>query len=357
MVESNVAETDIEPGKAASGSIEARLGANGCFVAGTLIGTEAGTIDVAQLRAGDRIMTLAGPRVLIRVTPRMSARSPVVRVRSGALTSDVPVQEVVLAADQQVVIQDLVLTTPVLVGFGVLVNAGSIQREFMLAQTEWFALEFDRPELVLVSGMALSSHRQPGQSASLRVLPPGPALFALRARLTARVATVLAETAAEMLLHLPASDPHANAAASLVLPARDTAEPGWVETLPETAPTLRLIGDGEALEASSADGLRWRFALPAGSRWLRLASPSRMAEGDDARKIGVAVLHMALDGVPLTLTGLASGAGFYPAEGPAGGQWRWTDGFAQVLLPVSRRTRALEVVISNWHEASTPSHS
>lgn len=353
MANTNVAENIIEGAETrASQTKEEHPVASGCFITGTMIDTETGPVDVARLRTGDLVLTLSGPRALTRVTRRLGAQNPVVRVRPGALASDVPTAELVLAADQQVMVQDLVLTNAVLVAFAVLVNASSIQREILPGQTEWIALEFAQPELVLVNGTALAACREPGQLAGLRVLPPGPALFALRARLTARVATVLAGTAAEML---PRPPPNPQPGLVATPPAKDLAEPswpepGWTEEHPDTAPILRLIGDGKVLEASTAPSLHWRFVLPAGSRWLRLASPTRLAQGKDIRRLGVAVLRMALDGVPLTLTGMAGGAGFYPAEGPIGGQWRWTNGFAQVILPISRRARVLEVVISNWHE-------
>lgn len=353
LADIGVAESTVEDVETQARSTETPSVANGCFITGTMIDTDAGPVDVARLRPGDAVMTLSGPRALTHATLRVGAQNPVVRVRPGALASDVPTAELVLAADQQVMVQDLVLTSAVLVAVAVLVNAGSIQREILAGRTEWIALEFAQPELVLISGTALSACREPGQPASLRVLPPGPALFALRSRLTARVATVLAGTAAEVQPDLPASESRLGLAAATPSPApaaKDLPEPSWTEDKPDTAPILRLISDGQVSEANAVHGLHWRFVLPAGSRWLRLASPTRTAGGEDMRRLGVAVLRMSLNGVPLTLTGMAGGAGFYPAEGPVGGQWRWTDGFAQVVLPISRRARVLEVVISNWHE-------
>jgi hypothetical protein len=348
----DVRRVDARPG-------DARPVSNGCFMAGTLIDIEGGAMDVARLRVGDWVTTLSGARCLARISVRAVEHSSVVRVKPGALANQLPAQEMILAVDQQVMVQDLVLTSAVMVGCGVLVNAGSIQREILAGRADWYALEFDEHEMVLSDGLALSAWRDPGQPASLRVLPPGPALFALRARLAARVASVLAGTAAEMPPDLPVPEPArtmrvvepvAAGVAEPGSPEPKWTEPKWTGPDPGAAPALRLVGDGQKLEANSTDGLRWRFVLPAGASWLRLASPTRLPVGQDVRRIGVAVLHMALDGVPLSLTGMAAGAGFYPAEGPPGGQWRWTDGFARLVLPVSRRPRVLEVVIANWHE-------
>jgi hypothetical protein len=317
--------------------------ANGCLLAGTLIEIPGGVRDVARLRVGDVVMTSAGPRPLARVSVRIGVQSSVVRVKAGALAPNVPSREIVVGAEQQVMLQDGVLTTPVLVGFGVLANAGSIAREVLAGRANWYALEFEAHELVLASNVAISASRESGQAACLRMLPPGPALFALRARLAARVSTVLAGNAAEV------------ADASGPAPDKD-AEPGWVENEAGDAPDVRLVCDGMALASQTEDRLRVRYLLPAGSRFLRLASASRLPGGEDSRRIGVAVLHMALDGIPLSLTGMVIGDGFHTLEGGPAGEpgtrWRWTDGFARVVLPVSWRPRVLEVVIADWHRAS-----
>jgi hypothetical protein len=86
---------------------DARPVSNGCFMAGTLIDIEGGAMDVARLRVGDWVTTLSGARCLARISVRAVEHSSVVRVKPGALANQLPAQEMILAVDQQVMVQDL----------------------------------------------------------------------------------------------------------------------------------------------------------------------------------------------------------------------------------------------------------
>ena len=115
---------------------------------------------------------------------------------------------------------------------------------------------------------------------------------------------------------------------------------------------LRLFADGGEIapESEPLDG-DYLFLLPEGTGAVRLVSPQRASPAPrDTRRLGVAVMRLALNGVEIDLgDGVELGRGFHPAEGNEKTRWRWTDGRAWLVLPHSTAERRLEVKISDWH--------
>ena len=70
-------------------------------------------------------------------------------------------------------------------------------------------------------------------------------------------------------------------------------------------PGLHLVVDGTVVEAER-DGVAYRFALPTGARDVRLVSRTTVPaetrpDSSDRRRLGVAVTHLMLDEIPLSL--------------------------------------------------------
>ena len=120
-----------------------------------------------------------------------------------------------------------------------------------------------------------------------------------------------------------------------------------------------LAADGQwaALIARErvGDDLLFHFRVHAVSEHLQVLSRAYLPigsqdRGPTARRFGVAILEIAVDGVPLPLEGTAFLAGFYEAEGEAPRRWRWTNGAGSFVIPVGEQARMVTVRLTNWHE-------
>jgi len=171
-------------------------------------------------------------------------------------------------------------------------------------------------------------------------------------------------------------------AAQLCLPASMPEDSSWVEIAVEGAE--RLVVDGVGLNFALYDdiadaptdlaeivalrayagveevlllaseslpsGASLRFAVPARTAALRLVSETFHADGD-CRRLGVALLRLALGESEITLDNPGLVRGFYPLEQNDDLFWRWTDGEALLLLPPRPDEQRLEVEIADWHVA------
>jgi hypothetical protein len=316
----------------------------GCFLAGTRIALldDGSDIAVEDLVPGATVLTVAGEaairavrqvvqrRIDHRSHPQQELVTPV-RVRGGAIGAGVPRADLLLPPEALLLFHDVPGGdgAPVLVPVSALVNGTTIVHAPPVAALNWCALELDAHDVVLADGLPVATVRP--ESASVpgrrerrcaRLLLPGAQLVALRARIagTAEPAVAGAEITSDFI--------------------DDELRP------------LRLFADGGEIapEAEPGDG-DYRFLLPEGTGAVRLVSPPRASPAPrDTRKLGVAVMRVALDGTEIGLEGAELGRGFHPAEGNETTRWRWTDGRAWLVLPHSTAERRLEVKISDWHQ-------
>jgi len=321
---------------------------DGSFLAGTRIALapadDAAEMAVEELAVDAAVVTVAGvaaARPVRRVVQRRvdhgsqpdRALATPVRVRAGALGPEMPRRDLLLPPEALLLFRDLPGRegTPVLVQVGALVNGGTIVHAPPAAALNWCALELDGHDVVLAENVPVATVRPdsdeaPGRRAQLcaRLLLPGAELVALRARLAG---AVMPEPPREAV----SADP---------------------EIVDDEMQALRLFADGGEIapEAEAIDG-DYLFVLPEGTGAVRLVSPQRASPAPrDKRRLGVAVMRLALDGVELVLDGPELVRGFHPAEGNEKTRWRWTDGRAWLVLPHSTAARRLEVKISDWHK-------
>lgn len=96
-----------------------------------------------------------------------------------------------------------------------------------------------------------------------------------------------------------------------------------------TDPGLRVLAGHRALPGLARDGV-WEGAIPSGTGTVRLVSRSfrpawdAVESGTDARRLGVAVQSIQLDGVALPLADARLASGWHAPDV----DWRWTDGDA-----------------------------
>jgi len=232
----------------------------------------------------------------------------------------------VLPAEALLLIRDL--PEPALVPAGALANGTGINADAAGLPDIWFTLELDAHDVLRAEGAAVASRRADPLCAP--VLPPGPPLAAIRRR--------LAQGA-------PAAEPPpppAPETAPLPEPPTDPARP------------LRILAEASELTAGD-DGVPHTYvvALPPGTGKLRLVSKSAPSPApNDGRRLGVCVIEISLDEIPLPLDasgpGAVTGPGFHPVE-PDAADRRWTTGDAWLLLPHSAAPRTLRLRTNDWH--------
>lgn len=129
------------------------------LLAGTQILTLAGEMPVEYLSPGDRIITRSGARTLRRITARTVQNAHVVCVSAGSLGHDRPGRDLVIGADQLVLVRDwrakaLFGAPQALVPVARLAD-GQYVRAVTLASAQILTLEFDRAETVYADGVEL----------------------------------------------------------------------------------------------------------------------------------------------------------------------------------------------------------
>ena len=329
----------------------------GSFAAGTRIAVP-GPADTPRLRPieelqqGDVVLVSIGTaqsaRPIRRITRRRidaashpaPQRATPIRLRAGALGPQTPQRDMLVP--QEALLRFSFDASParqndVLVPAGALVNGISILREPTTGVTSWYTLELYSHNVVLAENAPAASFR--GAAAApedarmplcLKLLSPGAALLGLRGRLAEHGALMKAAT-----------------------PGFDRLTSGLGD---DSGPTLRLFANGEELDALDASTETERhFTLPPGTGRVRLISRAYNSPApDDARRLGVCVVGLAVDGEALALDGAMPGRGFHALEGDERRRWRWTDGNAWLALPHREEARELTIHITDWHRVLQP---
>ena len=299
-----------------------------CYVAGTRILTVRGEVAVQALRAGDMVVCLIGGLRRIRWIghrrlnpsrhPRPHDVQPI-RVCAGAFGRGMPHRDLLLSPDHAVFAQGA------LIPVRALVNGATVLRE-RVGDVTYFHVELEDAagdavhDVLLAEGLAAESYLDTGNRGSF-------ANGAGAVGLNAEFSRGVWEKSGCAALHVEGA---VVTAAREALHARALAL-GWRI---DWNPDLTLCSGGVVRRGLGESGRTWRFDAPGGD--VRLRSRSSVPEempgaGSDTRRLGVAVVGIALNGKAIPLDDCRLGAGFFAIE-RGGLAWRWTDGDARLLL-------------------------
>jgi hypothetical protein len=311
-----------------------------CFAAGTRIATARGDIPVEALVEGDMVLLAGGgtaPVVWLghrRVACRRHARPRdvmPVRVRRHAFGHGLPCRDLVLSPDHAV------FADGVLIPVRYLVNGGTITQQDVDVVV-YHHVELPAHAVLLAEGLPCESYLDTGNrdqfhGGTVEVLHPDFALGVWQAKGCAPLVRDGAQVTAVRRRVL-----------------QQARRLGFVTT---REAGLVVEAGGQTL-ALRRDGAVWRATLPAGTGRVVLRSniwvPAEARVDDhDARRLGVAVARLWLDGAAVALDGMRMERGWQAVEP----EWRWTDG-AAVLRVDGAREIAIEVAMTGqyWRDAA-----
>jgi hypothetical protein len=311
-----------------------------CFAAGTRIATTRGEVPVEALVEGDLVLLAGGgtaPVVWLghrRVACRRHARPRdvmPVRVRRHAFGHGLPCRDLVLSPDHAV------FADGVLIPVRYLVNGGTIVQE-PVDEVVYHHVELPAHGVLLAEGLPCESYLDTGNRDQFH----GGAVVALHPDFALEV------WAREGCAPLERAGARVAAVRRRVLQ-----QARRLGLMTSRDPELVVEAGGQVL-ALQRDGAVWRAALPAGTRRVVLRSrvwvpaEARVEDGD-ARRLGVAVARLWLDGAVVALDGMRLERGWHAVEP----DWRWTDGAALLRVDGAREI-ALAVAMTGqyWRAAA-----
>lgn len=263
-----------------------------CYCPGTRILTPEGERAVEDLAVGDNVVTASGEVRPIRwigsrgyaamFTAANPALLPVI-IRAGALGASLPRRDLIVSPNHAMFLDGL------LVPAGALVNGASIVRAPAGRDVLYIHVELSSHDLILAEGCAAESFLDDDSRQMF-------------------------QNAADFAARYPG----------------ETAQGGYCAPRVDCGPAVDAIRD--RLDAAAVQTVRLdepgvhRFIVNAGVSAVRLTTASGYAPGD-ARRLGVAIVAVAADGVARSLDDASLVAGWHVREGA----WRWTDGAALLL--------------------------
>ncbi len=131
--------------------------ANTGLVEGSTVMTMTGVRPVQSLRPGDRIITRAGVQVLRQIDERREHLARVVRISASALGNERPDEDIVVAADQPILVRDwraqALANAPVaMIPAGRLADGEYIRAEAR-RDIRVYRLGFDAPAVIYAQGL------------------------------------------------------------------------------------------------------------------------------------------------------------------------------------------------------------
>jgi hypothetical protein len=129
-------------------------------LAGTMVRTLDGILPVEYLGEGDRIVTRSGARRLVSVLVTVRRQMDLIRIRASTLGHDRPEQDLLLAPETAVVIQDWRAKALYGVPMAAVPAARLADGLHVVAETHrdvrLFALRFDTDEVIFAEGLQLA---------------------------------------------------------------------------------------------------------------------------------------------------------------------------------------------------------
>ena len=312
-----------------------------CYAEGTLIETPEGARAIETIQAGDMVTVLRDGQHVAEAAhwvgfskidlthhakPELAAP---IRIKAGALAENVPARDLVLSPEHCMILNGRAVPVKLLV------NGGSIAREYPAAPFTYYHIELDRHGILLAEGAESESYLDTGNRASFdnagmpRVLHPTFEVNPTSERWATDACAPLAQVAGEVA-PIWQSLAERSDAMGLKIPT-----PAMV-----TSPDVHLTVDGKRIQPTSDRNGRYVFMVPAGAKSVSLNSrfcipADQMIPGmRDTRRLGVSVDWMAIR-TSTTETILSAdhpslSAGWNDIERDGETMWRWTDGSATI---------------------------
>jgi antigen 43 len=312
-----------------------------CFLEGTLIETETGERAIETIQPGNTVTVLrngkAEPEAVKWVgyatidlanhaQPEMAAP---IRVKAGALGENTPKRDLVLSPEHCLILDGRCVPVKLLV------NGGSIVREFPTAPITYYHIELENHGILLAEGAEAESYLDTGNRSNFdnadvpRLLHPNFEVNYTADRWATDACAPLAQVPDEVAPMWQSLAERSNNM-GMTIPV-----PSLIDS-----PDLHLLVDGKRVQPTSDRNNRYVFMVPTGAKSVTLASrfciPSdKMIPGvRDTRRLGVSVNWMAIrtstTEIILPADHPALTSGWNSAERDGTTIWRWTTGAATI---------------------------
>jgi hypothetical protein len=241
----------------------------------------------------------------------------------------VPVRDLVVSPEHCMILDGYCMPAKMLL------NGGSIMREFPATPFQYYHLELARHGILIAEGAEAESYLDTGNRSSFdnadepRMLHPTFEVNADALRWKTDACAPLAVTAEELAAIWQKVADRSAAIGFVVDPQEAVADPD-----------LHIVVDGRRVQPVTDRNCRYVFAVPAGARSVSLRSRSYIPTdrmdpmNRDPRRLGIRVDWVAIRAggnetiLPADHPALCEG--WYPTEKTATEMWRWTDGAATI---------------------------
>ena len=312
-----------------------------CYMGGTQILTPRGEVAIETIRQGDTVVVrrngqdvaepvtwIGASRVDLTRHAQPELAAPI-RVKAGALADNIPIRDLLLSPEHSLILDGDCVPVKLLV------NGGSIAREYPAAPFSYYHLELERHGILLADGAEAESYLDTGNRSWFdnagvpRMLHPMFEPDATSSRWETDACAPLV------------SIPEGVAPIWQTLADRSNTL-GFVVAAPVSIadPDLHIMADGRRIEPISDRDSRFVFIVPAGVRSVSLGSrftipaDQMVADRRDSRRLGVSVNWIAIrSGDTETLLPADHPAlrhGWNDAEQNGSAVWRWTNGAATI---------------------------
>jgi hypothetical protein len=294
-----------------------------CYCRGTRILTADGEMAVEELAIGDRVVTISGAARPIKWIGRRAfdgrfiagnlAVLPI-RVMAGAIADGVPARDLWVSPGHALAIDG------VLVQAEHLINGATIAQPETADEVEYFHIELEAHDIIFADGAPAETYVECDNRGQFHNAGEFAALYPEDRRPGWQYCAPLLEWYSAELTAIRAALFERAEALGRAL---------------DSDPDLHLVVDGRVVRPEVATPCLYRFAVPAGSAALSLASrrtvPAEIvAASRDTRRLGVPVEHIVMSDAGLRVEiGHRHGGlreGFHDDEGGH----RWTDGMARL---------------------------
>ena len=333
-----------------------------CYFGSTFIRTADGEVSVSSIQAGDYVTVYrdgnersepviwVGHSIIdLNQHAHVEDVAPI-RIRKDAIASNQPSRDLLVSPEHCMILNDRCVPAKLLI------NGGSITRDYPTEPFEYFHIELERHGILIAEGAYAESYLDTGNRSCFDNADV-PSLLHPKFELNATSLRWQTDACAPL-----ASIEHEVAGLWQTLADR-SAQLGFVPAPVEAAadPDVHLLVDGKRIQPMSNQDGRYVFVVPQGAQAVLLASrhyiPADRMISDirDTRRLGVRVGWMAIrqdaQETVLSADNPTLREGWHDAETDGATSWRWTDGAAMIPWDNVSDATVLTIccIVSNWY--------